>query len=449
MQYHFRGVRDPLGLSDNQLEEIENVYLYRTRIDSERSLSEGPMATEIILLFAAIILVAGSLGLLIARLTNPRLKGLGFLGCAFASGGIGAGLLLTIGRASPLISMLMADLFVLLAFVLLHVAVLELLERDSLFPVLGSVVLTLQVAFELYLIYGRGGAVPLRVIAVGLFIAVQTAQTTRLLWRVAHDSIRIPALFTAIILGFFTFWNVVRSVVSMLGLLDAQQVFYRVEVATFTMYVGVALGLAFGIFWMTTSKLSAGLEQMASTDPLTRIFNRRSFLLWCEKEEARNRETGALFSILMIDLDHFKQVNDNFGHQTGDKALCLAVERIQDSIRGIDVLGRWGGEEFAVLLPSASAEAALIVGERVRANIERTPLRLPSHGLRGQTGVVRLTASVGIATYRAPVDRINDMLQRADEALYKAKASGRNRVERDGVPSTKIQAQHRVAPQGI
>jgi diguanylate cyclase (GGDEF)-like protein len=173
--------------------------------------------------------------------------------------------------------------------------------------------------------------------------------------------------------------------------------------------------------------LSSGLESLASTDPLTRIYNRRVFLLWCEKESGRSQKTGLPFSVLMIDLDHFKRINDEFGHDTGDRALCAVVEKIQDSVRGIDVIGRWGGEEFVALLPGAAEGSAFWVAQRVRANIEKMVLQA-THVRRQGEVQIRLTASVGVATYKGPEDCIHDMLKRADTALYEAKTTGRNRV---------------------
>jgi diguanylate cyclase (GGDEF)-like protein len=130
----------------------------------------------------------------------------------------------------------------------------------------------------------------------------------------------------------------------------------------------------------------------------------------------------------MIDIDHFKGINDRFGHKTGDMALCMAVERMQDSIRGIDVMGRWGGEEFVVLLPHSSPESALVVAERLRGNLAKTALPAPSSQEYGATQPLHLTVSVGVATYAGPGDDLQHMLHRADVSLYKAKAAGRNRV---------------------
>jgi diguanylate cyclase (GGDEF)-like protein len=248
------------------------------------------------------------------------------------------------------------------------------------------------------------------------------------LLNVARRAVRTSALFTAALLLAFVFYNIIRVLAVGLGLLNRPAAFYTEETITFGLFVAVALGIAFGFFWMTTAMLTTGLEQMASTDPLTRIYNRRVFLMWAEKELTRGQRTGTPFSVLIVDLDHFKQINDCFGHQAGDQALCAVVEKMQDSVRGIDVLGRWGGEEFAVLLPGAAADAALLVAQRVRRNIER--ILLPGSGIRNgeRVQMISVTASVGVATYRGVDDNVHTMMERADMALYQAKAAGRNCV---------------------
>ncbi len=381
------------------------------------------MEAQIILILGCTVLTCGSIGLLIARFTNPALKGLGWLGGAFAVGGASAAVLAGITQYSPL-AVLLADLLVLLAFVLLHVAVLELAGSASLVPRLGLALLAVQGAGDLLQL-----GVPhvrLRVFLATLTIAVQSAQTGWALWKFSEQQIRIPALFSSVLLLAFTAFNLVRSVLFGLHLVHNPTLLYRSWVVSYTLYIAVALGLAFGFFWMTTALLSSRLDHLASTDPLTRLFNRRIFLMWCEKELVRATESGDPFSILMIDLDHFKQINDRFGHSAGDQAICAAVEQMQDSVRGVDVLARWGGEEFTCMLPNASLEAAHIVAERMRANIEKMALVVPS-STAGPEETVRLTASIGVATH-TPADNLASMLDRADQGLYMAKSSGRNRV---------------------
>lgn len=188
------------------------------------------------------------------------------------------------------------------------------------------------------------------------------------------------------------------------------------------LYLINSLWIISGFFWLTTLQLTTKLENMADTDPLTRLANRRVFCEWMQRELMRSLRTSVPFSLLVIDLDHFKRVNDTLGHNAGDEIIRIAVERMQDSVRGIDVLGRWGGEEFVALLPRATIEAAELVAERIRRNMEM-PFKLR---VRGEDETLHVTVSLGVTSYRGSDDTVNDMFERADRALYNAKTAGRN-----------------------
>ena len=379
-----------------------------------------------ILLLGVTLLLFGTAGLVLVRLSNPRLRGLGSLGGAFASGGTGALLLLLNHRVPDFLSGPCSDVAVLLAFVLLHRAVLDLLEEAPGLPRFGLILLGMEALAHVatFTLHSSGRV---RVAVLGCLVTMQCLQTALLLIRRSRYGIRASMWFNAGILISFGVLNLIRSGAMLIGSLRAS-VLSPIETATFLAYIAAALGLAFGFFWMTTAELSAELEYMASTDPLTRVYNRRVFRDWCEKELARTYRSGTTFSILVIDVDHFKRINDRFGHRAGDLVLCAVVEQMQDSVRGIDVLGRWGGEEFVALLPGAGEEAALIVAHRVRRNVEK--LRLARILCDGGYPIDAdgLTVSVGMASHRGETDRIEDMLDRADCALYRAKAEGRNRV---------------------
>ncbi len=380
--------------------------------------------TQALLIFGTALLACCSSSLLILHVASPRLRGVAWLSGAFATGSLGAGLLL-VSSNLPIFSVVGADLSLLLSFVLLHVAVLSLVEEEDSRFWHGGLLLGVQVLVDGFVLSGALGFRG-RVIAFGLLIAAQSFTTALVLWRQARRQVRAPALFSSTMLTAFGLFNLVRvgAVVFRPGLRDLN---HYLGLIAFALYLAVAIGIAFGFFWMTTSMLMNSLEHMASTDPLTRLYNRRVFLLWCEKELLRSQRSAVPFSVLMVDLDHFKRVNDNFGHQTGDEVLCAAVEQMQDSIRGIDVLCRWGGEEFAVLLPNAPREATRIVAERIRENIQKVTLsaaRTPAE----VDAAFQLTVSIGAATYRDLTDDLTDMIERADQALYEAKSAGRNRV---------------------
>ena len=164
------------------------------------------------------------------------------------------------------------------------------------------------------------------------------------------------------------------------------------------------------------------VEYMAITDALTGLYNRRRFHDVLTKEFERSKRYANAFSIAMLDLDHFKPVNDNYGHQTGDIILKEIAKILTKSIREIDTAARYGGEEFVLLLPSTNKEGALNLGERVRKTIEMSTFSCIED--RG------VTASIGIAGVPDADITTEDTLMRcADFALYQAKRNGRNRIE--------------------
>jgi diguanylate cyclase (GGDEF)-like protein len=377
-----------------------------------------------ILATAAIILACGCAGLLLVRMSNPRLLGLGWLGAAMAAGGVGAILLMLDPRHSPLRSVLFADLLVLASMSLLHVAVMEVVGLSGL-PRVAFFLLALQAGADLLNVYA-GASGRFRVTVIGLLIAAQATQTAMLLLRRAPAAIRAPARFISAILIAFIACNLLRSLATATGYLArhssaSHPLVSEVQFLTYVLYLAVALGLAFGFFWMTTSVLTAKLEDLASTDPLTGVLNRRAFLRHLEDEFSRCQRASGSFALLIVDIDHFKRINDNHGHTAGDEVLCAAVQNLRDAIRGIDLVGRWGGEEFVVLLPGADEVAAHIVAERIRLNVQRPAL------LGDKSKHIPITASLGVALGGAG-DSIEEILCRADSALYRAKSAGRNCV---------------------
>jgi diguanylate cyclase (GGDEF)-like protein len=179
--------------------------------------------------------------------------------------------------------------------------------------------------------------------------------------------------------------------------------------------------MAFATLMLVGETITREWRALAELDPLTNTFNRRSFFKLLEQASSAANRRQAPFSLLLIDLDHFKQINDAHGHAVGDEALCHFVKVAAGCLRAEDVLGRLGGEEFAALLPDASSADALLIAERLRAKVSEQPLVVKS-------GEVVLTVSVGIAECQ-PGELPERTLQQADEAMYQAKRGGRNRVQ--------------------
>ncbi len=166
----------------------------------------------------------------------------------------------------------------------------------------------------------------------------------------------------------------------------------------------------------------AALIQLARHDPLTGTANRRYFFERAEQEFMRSRRYQTPLSIALIDVDHFKHINDQFGHATGDEVLKLLSGKITALLRESDLLARIGGEEFAILMPSTGLAGAALMAERLRVTIAEEAS--PVAGL-----MLHLRFSAGVTQLKAQDQSIEDCLRRADEAMYKAKQAGRDRVE--------------------
>ena len=179
---------------------------------------------------------------------------------------------------------------------------------------------------------------------------------------------------------------------------------------------------SFGFLLMHKERAEDEMHKLASIDPLTGVFNRRTFIELAERELARCRRSGLPLRLLMLDMDHFKRVNDTLGHLVGDDVLKEFSRTVGECLRREDLLVRYGGEEFCVLLPGADAGTSLTLADRIRATIDET--QMPT-----RAGPVHITCSVGICGDDAKaIDTLDSLLSCADAALYLAKAAGRNQV---------------------
>lgn len=169
--------------------------------------------------------------------------------------------------------------------------------------------------------------------------------------------------------------------------------------------------------------LKEKLQRQAITDALTGIYNRRYFTDQCEREFSRCKRTGATMSIIIIDIDFFKSINDKFGHPVGDVVLREVCKIYKSCLRKENILCRIGGEEFAVLLPDSNRDAATVLAERIRQTQEK-------RAIVGKWKVaIKPTVSIGVSSLLAQDNSFNDLLSRADRALYQAKKGGRNQVK--------------------
>lgn len=167
--------------------------------------------------------------------------------------------------------------------------------------------------------------------------------------------------------------------------------------------------------------LETWLQEQASTDAMTHASNRSHLLASTESEIRRARRYGHPLALLILDLDKLKQINDEYGHVAGDKAICHVAETCRESMRASDLLGRFGGDEFVVLMPQVDLDAAQRLGERISASLRSAPITVDG-------AAILVTACFGAAQLNGTADTLNELLRRADEALYRAKSEGLGHV---------------------
>jgi diguanylate cyclase (GGDEF)-like protein len=176
-----------------------------------------------------------------------------------------------------------------------------------------------------------------------------------------------------------------------------------------------------------TARLFDEVQRLAVTDALTGLYNRRGYTELGRREIERSRRYKRPLAAIMLDIDHFKQINDHYKHATGDEVLRELALRCRERLREIDILGRYGGEEFVLLLPETDLKGALHVAESLRERVFRVPFRT-------QAGALKVTISLGVAVYTSGEMDLEKLLDRADDAMYVAKQNGRNQVRSFDLP---------------
>ncbi len=245
----------------------------------------------------------------------------------------------------------------------------------------------------------------------------------RLLWFFTN----VPGVF--ILLGRRAGW--VITIGTMLGLalgnahLDRPYSPNAIATALFCLlYLGIFFHTYVGRTFSYFNRMrdyNARLQDLASHDPLTHVMNARAYYEACEQQIALSQRSLQPCSVLFVDLDHFKKINDTYGHAAGDEVLRTVAHTLRQQLRNSDLLGRIGGEEFSIFLPETALSGALKVAENLRAAIAQCPLNL--NGLS-----LSITASIGVAARGDHIQSMQNIQQQADAAMYQAKKAGRNRV---------------------
>jgi len=283
----------------------------------------------------------------------------------------------------------------------------------------GVVLLTTTIAIFHYWI----DSFALRTLAVALYQGALFGAIALAVLKFGNGTLlRYPLVFTGAMAGLIASGHLVRGILYVSGpeiplslLQPSAWNLLFLSASTLVMPV-----MTLGGVMMVHDAMMQKSEHAANRDFLTGAWSRRAFFERAQHELARARRLDSSIALLLIDVDHFKQVNDRFGHATGDRVLVDIVRKSEALLRSIDYLGRIGGEEFAVLLSDADRDAALTVAERLRQTLQAAP---PQAGGTDNA----YTVSIGVAILRES-ESFESLMQRADAALYRSKAAGRNQV---------------------
>ncbi len=273
--------------------------------------------------------------------------------------------------------------------------------------------------------------VGIRMALVPLFAALTLLLTATIIIR--HRQHTRPAEWGAA--SFMVAFAIVQSIAGVMALLqgaNGNAAYYALyqQFNFLTLPAGYA-GAAMFVVFMMTSDLSEDMKAIAVRDQLTGLLNRRGFNEALSKTYALARRRELPVAVILTDIDKFKLINDEFGHEAGDLALKHFTRLLQVSRRQEDILARIGGEEFALILPGSSLENAIRIADVLRERVEIAPLSYKNKSLE-------MTASFGVATLSGSDDSMNEVIVRADTALYRSKRDGRNRVELESSQILKV-----------
>lgn len=331
------------------------------------------------------------------------------------------------GTAPDFLSIPVSNLLLSVGALVYYAGCARFLGRDPHWPVLGSA-LSLQTAAILYWYYLDDSA-QMRVISVSILHAATLIATAALLIRHMPPKRRYNYWVTATLALLFAGGHIVRGSVFAFAPAPGPDLWSPSVFNVVLMTIGAVVmpAMTMGAVMMVHDAMLATAEDAANRDYLTGAVSRKHFDVMARHEIARALSHGWPLSLIVIDLDHFKHINDTHGHAGGDTVLREFVRMVRDNLRDGDVFGRLGGEEFAVLLPATDTPGAIRIADRLRTNASR-------HLVAGPFGVCHYTISGGIATWHEG-ETFDKLAMRADRALYAAKISGRNLILSDVLPS--------------
>lgn len=381
-----------------------------------------PLHTPTLLLVN--IAVAATLGSCLGAVANrQRRDGMVYWAWALAAQAVAYSLYSLRGQSHPAFSVVLANGLLAATFALFTEGLGQFQQRHLSRWLIWSPVVALTVTFSFLLPYPR-----VRVVLSAATFVLQCAGALWLLFRRRHDTVGRGQYFVASGYVFLLVVLLMRIAATLLFPADVTLITNSNLVQSGTFFastVSIVL-ISLGLVLMTKERADEHNRILALQDELTGLNNRRSFEAAMCRQLAQAQRSNRDLSVLMIDIDRFKLVNDTFGHLSGDRALRGLADCIRGRLRAQDLAGRWGGEEFLVVLPDTDAEGAAVLAEQLRQAVERTRFE----ALDGRP--MQFTISVGLHALRSSSGQptVDNLIGMADQAMYLAKQKGRNRVER-------------------
>lgn len=368
-----------------------------------------------------LIIVCATLTISVGWVTRRRARdGLGFWAGGLALNTVAITLIVLRGVVPDFVSIAVSNTAISVAYVLFLMAVLQLQKRRVFRPWVWLPPLIILSTFSFLLSQTKARLLTIGVVFCIQYLLVLHAALSRR-FSVKGRGKHLFALALVMMIAVLG----IRTLAVALGVIDAVEVAQN-QTVQIIFFVASLVSLIFasnGFLLMAKESSDEQVSLLARKDVLTEVWNRAHIEDMANQEIERFRRYGVPVAIIMIDLDHFKSVNDRFGHGVGDQVLRKFCAKVKESIRVSDILGRWGGEEFLLLLPNCNLDSAIDLAERIRIGVQKERF----------SGVGELTASFGVADFD-PREDWDSWLDRADMALYRAKNEGRNRVIRAARP---------------
>lgn len=366
-------------------------------------------ASHLLLYFFALLLIT-------AFATRPGLRWF-----AASYGFLAVGNILVAGRGyfSPFLSIVVANLCILFGFVLQHKGALDFLDGGRKHLSLALATVPATVPWLIYYTYRRESTTA-RIVVISLALAFTSALTSSVLFPRSRGVRSRRAV--ALVMASYSALNLLRAVIT-IWLGAPMDFLHRDRFQALSMLCSdlMICALLLGFTWMMNARLQTELEYAANMDSLTGVMNRRAIEAVLKREILRSNYLGQVLTLLLLDVDNFKKINDSRGHAAGDEVLKRVAEGIVAELRVEDKVARWGGEEFCCLLSETCLEDGLTIAERLRKSLAGMSIDL------GDKDDFQLTVSIGVTDLKSS-DTAFTLVRRADDALYKAKRSGKNCV---------------------